>query len=190
MSKSPILAWTSSRAILMPLTIVWACALALPVRGRLETILMMSGRAETAARKKARLSNRFMADFYQKTRNLPIRRPRVTSCRMLKQQQTIKRAVSFSGPGIHTGNKVSMTWKPAPVDRGIKFVRVDLEGKPEIEPHIRNLSDTTRWTTIGSNGAVIHTVEHVLATLTGYGIDNVLIELDGNEPPVNEHVVD
>ena len=105
---------------------------------------------------------------------------------MLKQQQTIKRAVSFSGTGIHTGNKVSMTWKPAPVDRGIKFVRVDLEGKPEIEPHIRNLSDTTRWTTIGSNGAVIHTVEHVLATLTGYGIDNVLIELDGNEPPVGD----
>ncbi len=105
---------------------------------------------------------------------------------MLKQQQTIKRAVSFAGTGIHTGNKVSMTWKPAPVDHGIKFVRVDLDGKPEIEPHIRNLSDTTRWTTIGNNGAVIHTVEHVLATLSGYGIDNVLVELDGNEPPVGD----
>lgn len=105
---------------------------------------------------------------------------------MLKQQQTIKRAVSFSGIGIHTGNKVNMTWKPAPVDHGIKFVRVDLEGKPVIEPHIRNVGDTTRWTTVGSGNTVIHTVEHVLATLNGFGVDNVLIELDGNEPPVGD----
>jgi UDP-3-O-[3-hydroxymyristoyl] N-acetylglucosamine deacetylase / 3-hydroxyacyl-[acyl-carrier-protein] dehydratase len=105
---------------------------------------------------------------------------------MLKQQQTIKHAVSFSGIGIHTGNKVHMHWKPAAVDHGIKFVRTDLDGKPVIEPNIRNIGDTTRWTTIGNNGAVIHTVEHVLATLTGYGIDNVLIELDGNEPPVGD----
>jgi UDP-3-O-[3-hydroxymyristoyl] N-acetylglucosamine deacetylase / 3-hydroxyacyl-[acyl-carrier-protein] dehydratase len=105
---------------------------------------------------------------------------------MLKQQQTIKHAVSFSGIGIHTGSKVNMTWKPAPVDHGIKFVRTDLEGKPVIEPNIRNIGDTTRWTTIGNNGAVIHTVEHVLSALTGFGIDNVLIELDGNEPPVGD----
>lgn len=105
---------------------------------------------------------------------------------MLKQQQTIKRAVSFSGTGIHTGSKVNMTWKPAPVDHGIKFVRVDLETKPVIEPHIANVRDVTRWTTIGADHAVIHTVEHVLATLAGYGIDNILIELDGNEPPVGD----
>jgi UDP-3-O-[3-hydroxymyristoyl] N-acetylglucosamine deacetylase/3-hydroxyacyl-[acyl-carrier-protein] dehydratase len=105
---------------------------------------------------------------------------------MLKQQQTIKRPVSFSGIGIHTGNKVHMHWKPAPVDHGIKFVRTDLDGKPVIEPNIRNIGDTTRWTTIGNGGAVIHTVEHVLATLNGYGIDNLLVELDGNEPPVGD----
>ena len=105
---------------------------------------------------------------------------------MLKQQQTIKHTVSLSGTGIHTGSQVNMTWKPAPVDHGIKFVRTDLDGKPVIEPLIRNIGDTTRWTTIGSNGAVIHTVEHVLSTLTGFGIDNVLIELDGNEPPVGD----
>jgi UDP-3-O-[3-hydroxymyristoyl] N-acetylglucosamine deacetylase / 3-hydroxyacyl-[acyl-carrier-protein] dehydratase len=105
---------------------------------------------------------------------------------MLKQQQTIKHAVSFTGIGIHTGNQVNMHWKPAPVDHGIKFVRTDLDGKPVIEPLIRNIGDTTRWTTVGNNGAVIHTVEHVLSTLTGYGIDNVLIELDGNEPPVGD----
>ena len=105
---------------------------------------------------------------------------------MFKQQQTIKRPVTFTGTGIHTGNKVTMTWKPAPVDHGIKFVRVDLDSRPVIEPHIRNVGDTTRWTTIGSNGAVIHTVEHVLAALTGSGVDNLLIELDGNEPPVGD----
>jgi UDP-3-O-[3-hydroxymyristoyl] N-acetylglucosamine deacetylase/3-hydroxyacyl-[acyl-carrier-protein] dehydratase len=105
---------------------------------------------------------------------------------MSKQQQTIKRAVSFSGIGIHTGNRVNMTWKPAPVDHGIKFVRVDLDNKPVIEPHIRNIGDVTRWTTIGSGNVVIHTVEHVLATLNGFGIDNILIELDCNEPPVGD----
>jgi UDP-3-O-[3-hydroxymyristoyl] N-acetylglucosamine deacetylase/3-hydroxyacyl-[acyl-carrier-protein] dehydratase len=106
--------------------------------------------------------------------------------RMVKQQQTIKRPVSFSGIGIHTGSNVNMTWKPAPVDHGIKFVRVDLDGNPVIEPNVANLRDVTRWTTIGTNGTVIHTVEHVLATLNGYGIDNIIIELDANEPPVGD----
>lgn len=105
---------------------------------------------------------------------------------MVKQQQTIKRPVTFAGTGIHTGSKVTMTWKPAPVDHGIKFVRVDLDSKPVIEPKIENVGDVTRWTTIGSNGTVIHTVEHVLATLTGCGIDNLIIELDANEPPVGD----
>jgi UDP-3-O-[3-hydroxymyristoyl] N-acetylglucosamine deacetylase/3-hydroxyacyl-[acyl-carrier-protein] dehydratase len=103
---------------------------------------------------------------------------------MFKQQQTIKRSVSFSGIGIHTGNKVGMTWKPAPVDHGIKFVRTDLESRPVIEPLSRNLGDVTRWTTIQSGNVVVHTVEHVLAALSAFGIDNILIELDGNEPPV------
>ncbi len=105
---------------------------------------------------------------------------------MLKQQQTIKQAITFAGTGIHTGNKVTMTWKPAPVDHGIKFVRVDLDSRPVIEPHISHVGDTTRWTTISNNNAVIHTVEHVLAALTSSGIDNLLIELDGNEPPVGD----
>ena len=105
---------------------------------------------------------------------------------MLKQQQTIKHPVTFSGTGIHTGSKVTMTWKPAPLDHGVKFVRVDLDSKPVIEPLIDNIRDVTRWTTIGKNGTVIHTVEHVMATLAGYGIDNLIVELDGNEPPVGD----
>lgn len=105
---------------------------------------------------------------------------------MVKQQQTIKRAVSFSGIGIHTGNKVSMTWKPAPVDHGIKFVRADLESRTVVEPLAANLGDVTRWTTIQSGNVAVHTVEHVLAALNAFGVDNVLIELDGNEPPVGD----
>ena len=105
---------------------------------------------------------------------------------MLKQQQTLKRPVTFTGVGVHTGNKVTMTWKPAPVDHGIKFVRVDLDRKPVIEPVVANVGDTTRWTTITTGSAVIHTVEHVLAGLTQCGVDNVLIELDANETPVGD----
>jgi UDP-3-O-[3-hydroxymyristoyl] N-acetylglucosamine deacetylase / 3-hydroxyacyl-[acyl-carrier-protein] dehydratase len=105
---------------------------------------------------------------------------------MLKQQQTLKRPVTFTGVGVHTGNKVTMAWKPAPVDHGVKFVRVDLDTKPVIEPLVANVGDTTRWTTITAGSAVIHTVEHVLATLAGCGVDNVLIELDANETPVGD----
>ncbi len=106
---------------------------------------------------------------------------------MLKQQQTIKHPVSFSGIGIHTGSQVNMTWKPAPLDHGIKFVRVDLEGRPEIDPNIRNYRrHDARGRPSETNGTVIHTVEHVLATLNGYGIDNLIIELDGSEPPVGD----
>ncbi|MCX7886783.1 MAG: bifunctional UDP-3-O-[3-hydroxymyristoyl] N-acetylglucosamine deacetylase/3-hydroxyacyl-ACP dehydratase [Verrucomicrobiae bacterium] len=103
---------------------------------------------------------------------------------MVKQQQTIKRPVSFSGVGLHTGNKVTMTWKPAPVDHGIKFIRTDLESRPAIEPLTANIGDVTRWTTIQSGHVVVHTVEHVLAALSAFGIDNVVVELDANEPPV------
>lgn len=92
----------------------------------------------------------------------------------------------MTGTGVHTGNKVTMTWKPAPVDHGIKFVRVDLDSKPVIEPLVANVGDTTRWTTLTAGSTVIHTVEHVLATLSGCGIDNVLIELDANETPVGD----
>lgn len=105
---------------------------------------------------------------------------------MLKQQQTIKREVSFTGTGIHTGGKVTMTWKPAPLDHGIKFVRVDLNPRVTIDPLIENVGDTSRWTTIGNNGHVVHTVEHVLATFVGSGIDNVLVELDGEETPIGD----
>ena len=99
-------------------------------------------------------------------------------------QQTLNRPASFSGIGLHSGNRVSMTILPAPASSGVRFRRVDLDGKPEIEARIENVSETNRSTTLAKGNVKIHTVEHVLAALAGYGIDNAVIELDANEPPI------
>src|SRR6184192_1711947 len=77
-----------------------------------------------------------------------------------------------------------MTFLPAGGNTGIRFRRVDLEGKPEIEARVENVVETNRSTTLGKGNAKIHTVEHVLATFAGYGIDNAIVELDANEPPI------
>lgn len=79
-----------------------------------------------------------------------------------------------------------MTFLPAPPNSGIRFRRVDLEGKPEIEARVDNVVQTNRSTTLGKGNAKIMTVEHVLATLSGFGIDNAVIELDANEPPIGD----
>ena len=100
------------------------------------------------------------------------------------QQQTLRESVSFAGVGLHSGNRVGMSFLPAPPNTGIRFRRVDLDGKPEIEARIENVSDTTRSTTLSKGNIRVHTVEHVLATFAGYGIDNVVVELDANEPPI------
>src|SRR5438876_6460888 len=100
------------------------------------------------------------------------------------QQQTLREAVSFEGVGLHSGNPVNMTFLPAPPNTGIRFRRLDLEGGPEIEARVENVSDTTRSTTLSKRNIRIHTVEHVMATFAGYGIDNVIVELDANEPPI------
>jgi len=90
--------------------------------------------------------------------------------------------VSLSGVGLHSGNRVSMTFLPAPPNSGIRFRRVDLEGHPEIEARVENVVETNRSTTLAKGNVRIHTVEHVLATFAGYGIDNAVVELDANEP--------
>jgi UDP-3-O-[3-hydroxymyristoyl] N-acetylglucosamine deacetylase/3-hydroxyacyl-[acyl-carrier-protein] dehydratase len=100
------------------------------------------------------------------------------------QQQTINRPASYSGVGLHSGNPVTMTFLPAPPNTGIRFRRVDLEGKPEIEARIENVVENNRSTTLAKGNTRIHTVEHVLATFAGYGIDNAIVELDANEPPI------
>ncbi|MBI5395671.1 MAG: UDP-3-O-[3-hydroxymyristoyl] N-acetylglucosamine deacetylase [Verrucomicrobia bacterium] len=105
---------------------------------------------------------------------------------MLKQQQTLKKAASFSGIGLHTGNAVTMTLKPAAAGSGIRFKRMDLDGQPEVEALIENVVDTTRGTTLGKGNLRVHTVEHIMSALSGCGVDNVGVELNANEPPVGD----
>ena len=80
---------------------------------------------------------------------------------MLEQQRTIKNSVSMTGTGLHTGTECKMTFKPAPENYGIKFIRADLGGKPEIPAIADNVVDVSRGTTIGIGEAKVHTVEHV-----------------------------
>ncbi|MEW6305778.1 MAG: bifunctional UDP-3-O-[3-hydroxymyristoyl] N-acetylglucosamine deacetylase/3-hydroxyacyl-ACP dehydratase [Verrucomicrobiota bacterium] len=100
------------------------------------------------------------------------------------QQQTIQKPVSYSGIGLHSGNRVNMTFLPAEPGTGIRFRRVDLEGKPEVEATVENVGETTRSTTLAKGNVKIHTVEHVLAAFNGFEIDNAIVELDANEPPI------
>jgi len=100
------------------------------------------------------------------------------------KQRTILREVTLKGTALHTGDDVTLTMKPAPADHGIVFRRVDLHGSPEIKPHISQVSDLVRSTTISTGHAQIHTVEHVLSALHGYSIDNVVVEMNASEPPI------
>src|SRR2546423_5026920 len=100
------------------------------------------------------------------------------------QQQTLNRQASFSGVGLHSGNRVTMNFLPASPNTGIRFRRTDLEGKPEIEARVENVVENNRSTTLAKGNTKVHTVEHVLATFAGYGIDNAIVELDANEPPI------
>jgi len=104
----------------------------------------------------------------------------------MSHQKTIQKPVSIEGVGLHTGKNVKMTLKPAPENYGYKFVRVDLEGKPEIEASAQYVSKTQRGTVLEKNGVQVHTTEHVLAALTGMDIDNCIIELDASEPPIKD----
>jgi UDP-3-O-[3-hydroxymyristoyl] N-acetylglucosamine deacetylase / 3-hydroxyacyl-[acyl-carrier-protein] dehydratase len=99
-------------------------------------------------------------------------------------QQTLNRPATFSGIGLHSGNRVNMTILPAPANSGVRFRRVDLDGKPEIEARVENVGETNRSTTLAKGNVKVHTVEHVLAALAGFGIDNAIVELDANEPPI------
>ena len=103
---------------------------------------------------------------------------------MLEKQQTISSEISISGVGLHTGNKTRLTFKPAIENHGIKFVRADLAERPTIDADLNNVVNLSRGTTLGAGSIQVHTVEHVLAALYGMQIDNVLVEIEGNEPPV------
>ncbi|MDR0676037.1 MAG: UDP-3-O-acyl-N-acetylglucosamine deacetylase [Elusimicrobiota bacterium] len=104
----------------------------------------------------------------------------------MAKQQTIARECFFSGIGLHTGNRTTLNFKPAPEDFGIRFIRIDLPNKPEIIANINNVIGVTRGTTIANGNARVHTIEHIMATLNAMGIDNIIIELDNNETPVGD----
>jgi UDP-3-O-[3-hydroxymyristoyl] N-acetylglucosamine deacetylase/3-hydroxyacyl-[acyl-carrier-protein] dehydratase len=103
---------------------------------------------------------------------------------MNNKQHTISKSVTLSGVGLHTGVLTNMTFLPAVSNHGIKFQRIDLPGQPIADADVDYVVDTSRGTTIEHNGARINTVEHVMASLVGLEIDNVLIQLDGPEPPI------
>ncbi len=100
------------------------------------------------------------------------------------KQHTIKKSVTLSGVGLHTGVDSNMTFVPAKPGHGIKFQRTDLPGQPIVDADVDNVVDLSRGTTIEQSGARVNTVEHTLAALVGLEIDNVLIQLDGPEPPI------
>ncbi len=105
---------------------------------------------------------------------------------MLKNQRTIAKSVSLSGRGLHTGNKTTVTFNPSEPNTGVRFLRTDVENCPEIPADIEHVIDNFRDTTIGTGDIHIRQVEHVLAALYGLQIDNILVELDSNEPPVGD----
>jgi UDP-3-O-[3-hydroxymyristoyl] N-acetylglucosamine deacetylase/3-hydroxyacyl-[acyl-carrier-protein] dehydratase len=102
----------------------------------------------------------------------------------MAKQKTIKNEFSIVGVGLHTGEKVTLTVKPAADNHGFKFKRVDVEGQPIINADADLVVDTSRGTTLEKNGVRVYTTEHVLAALAGLEIDNALLELDGPEMPI------
>ena len=105
---------------------------------------------------------------------------------MLTQQQTIKEPVSYKGIGLHTGKRVTITFRPADINTGIRFVRMDLPKHPSIQADIDHVIDVSRGTTLGDGDVRVSTVEHVLSALAGMQIDNLIVELDSEEAPVGD----
>jgi UDP-3-O-[3-hydroxymyristoyl] N-acetylglucosamine deacetylase/3-hydroxyacyl-[acyl-carrier-protein] dehydratase len=101
-------------------------------------------------------------------------------------QHTLAKSAGFSGTSLHTGEKVTLKLQPAPVDHGIKFKRKDLPDEPTIDVNIANLKTVERATTIGEGAVRVHTVEHVLSALSAMGVDNAIIEMNANEPPIGD----
>ena len=100
------------------------------------------------------------------------------------KQRTIAKSIKCSGTGIHSGKKVNLTIKPAPINHGIKFKRIDLPDSPSISAHFNMIVDTSLATVIGYDGFIVSTIEHLMATFVGLSIDNALVEIDSYEMPI------
>ncbi|MDA8134953.1 MAG: UDP-3-O-acyl-N-acetylglucosamine deacetylase [Desulfobacteraceae bacterium] len=99
-------------------------------------------------------------------------------------QTTLAKSISFSGVGVHSGKTTRLTLRPAPQNHGIKFRRVDLPGTQDIQALFKLVVDTSLATVIGTNGAIVSTIEHLMASFSGLGIDNALVEIDDYEIPI------
>ena len=104
----------------------------------------------------------------------------------MEKQRTLASSASLTGTALHTGEKVALTFHPAPAGHGFKFKRSDLPDDPIIEARVENVKTVERATTIVEGNVKIHTVEHVLSALSGMGIDNALVEMNANEPPIGD----
>ncbi len=103
---------------------------------------------------------------------------------MTPYQRTIAKAVSCRGVGVHSGRTVHLNVKPAPLNHGIQFRRVDLPDAPVIPARFQNVVDTSLATVIGDGGCIVSTIEHLMAAFAGLSIDNALVELDNYEMPI------
>ncbi len=99
-------------------------------------------------------------------------------------QRTVAKSVCCSGVGVHSGKKVNLTIKPAPINHGIKFIRTDLPDSPSISAHFNMVVDTSLATVIGYDGFIVSTIEHLMASFAGLSIDNAIVELDAYEVPI------
>ena len=99
-------------------------------------------------------------------------------------QTTLAHDVSYNGIGLHAANEVHMVLRPAPADTGIVFIRTDLPGRPSVQAHLTNVTNTMRATTLENGEAKVFTVEHLLSALSGMEVDNCFVEMDSVEPPV------
>ncbi len=102
------------------------------------------------------------------------------------KQNTVKKRVSYSGIALHTGVRAHLTINPAPENSGIVFRRIDIPDKPSVLASALNVVDVRRGTTIASGNAAVSTVEHVLAALTAFNVDNAVVDMDGPEPPIGD----
>ncbi len=101
-------------------------------------------------------------------------------------QQTLNKSAGFTGTSLHTGERVTLKLYPAPIDHGIKFKRKDLQDEPTIDAKFDNLKTVERATTIGEGSVRVHTVEHVVSALSAMSVDNAIVEMDANEPPIGD----
>ncbi|MEM8955237.1 MAG: bifunctional UDP-3-O-[3-hydroxymyristoyl] N-acetylglucosamine deacetylase/3-hydroxyacyl-ACP dehydratase [Verrucomicrobiota bacterium] len=104
----------------------------------------------------------------------------------IEKQTTLAKAASIAGTSLHTGEKVTLTLKPAAANHGLKFRRVDLDDQPFISADVSKVERVERATTLADGSVKVHTVEHVISALTGMGVDNAIIEMDANEPPIGD----